>query len=133
MESQLDRQPTSEVPNSLRRWFVVHFAADIAFAVPLLLIPELLLPALGWTCVDPVLSRLVGAALMGIGMASLIERNASADTFRSMLNLKIVWATSAVFGIALGLARGGPPVNWSFLVIFAAFLGLWAYYRRRLG
>jgi len=46
------------VPKTLRMLFVVHFLADIAFAVPLLFIPELFLSLLGWTVVDPFAARL---------------------------------------------------------------------------
>ena len=122
----------NEVPYSLRIWFVVHFVLDFIFAVPLLLVPELLLPLFGWPYVDPIMSRLVGAALMGIGVESLLGRNADADAFRAMLNLKIIWASSAVFGIGLGTILGGPAIGWILLVIFAAFLGLWVYYRLQL-
>lgn len=123
----------STVPLSLRRWFVVHFAIDVVIAVPLLLAPEWLLPRLGWLFVDPITSRLVGAALMGIGVESLLGRNAGAETFRAMLNLKIIWSASATFGLGLGLLKGGPPVAGLFLVVFVAFLGVWVHYRLRLG
>ncbi len=121
--------PNKEVPQSLRSWFVVHFVLDFVFAVPLLLVPGWFLPLFGWTQVDPFTSRLVGAALMGIGVESLLGRNASLETYRAMLNLKIIWAASAVVGISLGLAAGGPKVAWAILGIFTVFLGLWAYYR----
>jgi len=118
-----------QVPRSLRTWFVVHFALDFIFAVPLIFIPELFLSALGWTTVDPIMSRLVGAALMAIGVESLLGRNEGTDAYRAMLNLKIIWASSAVVGIAVGMAVGGPAIGWLVLVIFAAFLGLWTFYR----
>jgi hypothetical protein len=121
-----------EIPRSLRVWFVIHFAIDIIFAIPMLLVPELLLPLLGWSFVDPITSRLVGAALLGIGVESLLGRNANSDVFKAMLNLKILWASGAVFGIGLGLVAGGPPFAWILLVVFAAFLGLWVYYRVKL-
>ncbi len=123
---------TSSVPLSLRNWFVVHFAVDMLVGVPLLLAPEWLLPKLGWLFVDPVTSRLVGAALMGIGVESLLGRNGGAEAFKAMLNLKIIWAGSAIFGLALGLYMGGPPATGLFLMVFIAFLGVWVYYRRRL-
>jgi hypothetical protein len=84
------------VPPGLRNWFVVHFVADMLFGIPLLFFPRWLLPLLGWITYDPLTSRLVGAALMGIGLESLLGRKASAETFRAMLNLKIVWASSAI-------------------------------------
>ena len=98
----------NQVPRSLRRWFVIHFSADIIFAIPLLLIPEVVLPIFGWTVVDPITSRLTGAALLGIGVESLLGRNASREVFEAMLNLKILWASGAVLGIALGHDRRRP-------------------------
>jgi hypothetical protein len=118
-----------DVPKSLRVWFVVHFAVDIIVAIPLLLMPELLMPLLGWSVVDPITTRLVGAALLAIGVESLLGRNASRDVFKAMLNLKILWAAGAVAAIGLGIDAGGPMLAWIILAIFAAFLGLWIYYR----
>ncbi len=92
-----------QVPSSLRVWFVIHFAVDMLFAIPLLFFPEILMPLLGWKVVDPITSRLVGAALLGIGGESLLSRKASRDVFTAMLNLKIIWAIGAVVGIGLGL------------------------------
>ena len=73
----MNNSTENNVPRNLRRWFVIHFVADILFAIPLLLIPETILPFFGWTVVDPITSRLVGAALLGIGTESLLGRNAS--------------------------------------------------------
>ena len=67
------------IPNGLRTWFVIHFVADMLFGIPLLFFPHLLLPLLGWTTYDPLTSRPVGAALMGIRLELLLSRNASAE------------------------------------------------------
>ena len=120
------------VPSALRTWFVVHFAADMLFGIPLLFFPRALLGLLGWTTYDPMTARLVGAALMGIGLESLLGRNASAETFRAMLNLKIIWSSSAIFAISAALLEGAPAMGWAFLAIFVAFWCLWVYYRMRL-
>ena len=120
------------IPKGLRLWFVVHFAVDILFAVPLLCAPAALLTFLGWTTIDPLASRLVGAALMAIGLESLLGRNGTAESFRTMLNLKIIWSLSAITGIALSIAQGAPAVAWGFLAIFSMFSALWIIYRIRL-
>lgn len=121
------------IPNGLRFWFVVHFVLDVIFAIPLLLFPEETLQLFGWTQIDPLATRLVGAALMGIGIESLLERNASMEVFRAMLNLKIIWSLGAVFGITLSMIQGGPPLfGWILLVIFGSFSLLWISYRLRL-
>lgn len=121
-----------EIPQSLRTWFVIHFVVDMLFAFPLLLFPEVIMPLLGWKVVDPITSRLVGAALLGIGGESLLGRNASRETFQAMLNLKIIWAVSAVIAIGLGIFYGGPPLAWALLGIFVVFLVIWTYYRLQL-
>ena len=120
------------VPNRLRTWFMIHFIADILFGIPLLFFPKAVLNLFGWTTYDPVMTRLVGAALIGIGIESLLGRNASAETFRAMLNLKVIWATSALFAIGAGIAEGAPSMAWVVLGIFAVFWVVWVYYRLRL-
>ncbi|MBN1305786.1 MAG: hypothetical protein JXA13_15215 [Anaerolineales bacterium] len=119
-----------DVPHSLRTWFVVHFAVDMLFGLPILLAPRLVLPLFGWQVVDPFTARIVGAVLMGIGIESLLGRNAGLEAFRAMLNLKIIWAGSAVFGMLLSLLlNGAPSMGWVFVAIFVAFGSVWVYYR----
>lgn len=118
------------VPPALRTWFVVHFLADLLFAIPLLLAPQALLELLGWPAIDPISARLVGAALMGIGVQSLLGRGESAEVFRAMLNLKIIWSGTASVGILVSMLQGGPTMGWAFLGTFVAFNALWVYYRR---
>jgi hypothetical protein len=121
------------VPAGLRTWFVIHFAADMLFGLPLLLAPVWLLSLFGWQIIDPFTARLVGAALMGIGGESLLGRNAGPETFKAMLNLKIIWASSAVAGMLLSLLLNGAPIaGWLFVAIFAVFGGVWIYYRAKL-
>ena len=120
------------VPNRLRTWFVIHFVVDILFALPLMFFPQMVLGLFGWTTYDPVMTRLVGAALMGIGIESLLGRNANIETFRAMLNLKVIWASSALLGIGLGLIEGAAPIAWLFFGIFAIFWCVWFYYRWKI-
>ena len=102
------------------------------FGIPLLLIPGVILPFLGWQEFDPVTSRLVGAALMGIGGESLFSSQASKGVMKALLRLKIIWASAALMALVLGLLSGGPPLIWAFLVIFAVFLTAWIHYFRKL-
>ena len=121
------------VPSSLRKWFVAHFVIDLVFAVPLLLFPVQTLQLFGWTTVDPLATRLVGAALVGIGVESYLGRDGSVESYQTMLRLKILWSLSANFGIALTIAQGAPIMAWLFLALFVGFSGLWIYYKIRLG
>lgn len=126
--------PAEPAPRALSRWFVFHFVADLVFALPLFVAPQVFLRMFGWTEVDSTTTRLVAAALFGIGIQSLLGRNEPAETFRAMLNLKIIWSSTATAGITLSLLQGeAPPAAWLFVAIFGGFCGVWSYWRLRLG
>ena len=121
------------VSKNLRTWFVIHFIADFLFAIPLLIAPVWMLSLFGWQTVDPFTARLIGAALVGIGGASLLERNASTETFRAMLNPKLLWASAAVIGMTITMLGGGYPlIGWGIVLIFVGFFFVWLYYRLQL-
>lgn len=133
--SEMNAAAQKSVPAALRTWFVVHFAADMLFAVPLMLAPQAMLTWFGWQTVDPIAARLVAAALFGIGIESYLGRSAGVEAYRGMLNLKIIWSLGAVAGIAASIyqgAQGRPPAVWALLAIFAAFNLVWVYWRWRL-
>lgn len=126
---------TKEVPQALRNWFLVHFIIDIIFAIPLMFIPVLLLGSLGWQVVDPIAARLVAATLFGIGLESLLCYKASAETYRSMLNLKIIWSTGAIAGLIISLLQedqGRLIVLTLLLLVFLFFNGLWVFWKIKL-
>lgn len=122
----------SEVPVALRRWFVLHFVADWLFAVPLFFAPEAFLTLLGWPQVDQFAARGVAAALFGIGTQSLLDRNAGVESFRTMLSLKIIWATFCSVGFLWGCLTNGFPMAWAVFAVFAGFDLVWIYWYRRL-
>jgi hypothetical protein len=122
----------AEVPTSLRLWFRVHCAVDVAAALPLLLFPARALGLLGWTTVDPVTARLVGAALLAIGAASQAAEGHGVAGYRVMLTLNVVWSLAAVFAFFAGIAGGAPPAAWAFLSIFIALSGVWLSHAIRL-
>ena len=120
------------VPEKLRFWFVIHFVIDILFAIPLFIAPEWMLTIFGWHTVDPLTSRLVAAALFGIGIELYLGRNAGIESFRGMLNLKLIWSFGAITGIGISMIGGGPFMGWVVWGIFLAFFFLWLYYRLQL-
>lgn len=111
---------------------MIHFVVDMLFAIPLLFLPEQILPLFGWEIIDPVMPRLVGAALLGIGGESLLSRNAPREAFKALLRLKIIWASGAILALILGIINGAPPAALGFLAIFVGFLGVWIFYKTRL-
>ena len=120
------------VPSALRTWFVIHFVADLIFALPMFVAPHWTMALLGWQTIDPITTRLVAAALFGIGIESWLGRNAAVETFRAMLQLKILWSSTATLGIAWSIAEGAPAMAWLFLAVFGGFCAVWSYWRWRL-
>lgn len=123
------------VPKALRTWFILHFWLDIVFAAPLFFAPDFTAKLLGWQVVDPYTARIAAAALFGIGIESWLARDASAEIYRNMLNLKVIWSSAAVIGIAWSLiegAQGRPWGAWLILAIFVVFNIVWLYWRKKL-
>ncbi|MBE2252969.1 MAG: hypothetical protein IAE78_25780 [Myxococcus sp.] len=121
------------LPRGLRTAFIVHFIADVVFAVPLFFAPVQLLTALGWHAVDPLATRLVAAALFGIGIQSWLGRDEPREAFKAMLNLKVIWSAAATLGLIWSMLDGGPMMGWAFVAIFSGFHLLWLRYRLLLG
>lgn len=121
------------LPRGLRTAFIIHFVADLAFALPLFFAPVPFLTALGWKSVDPLATRLVAAALFGIGLQSWLGRDEPREAFRAMLNLKLIWSATATLGLVWSTLDGGPPLGWAFVAVFGAFHAVWLRYRLLLG
>ena len=95
-----------------------------------------MLGTLGWVEIDPFAARLAAAALFGIGLESLLARNAGREAFKGMLQLKIIWSAFATIGLVWSTLEGNltyPLVGWLLAATFAAFHLLWWYWRLRLG
>jgi hypothetical protein len=128
-----DSSPAADaILPSLRTWFRVHCAIDVACAIPLLFFPGRMLGLLGWTSIDPVASRLCGAALLGIGAASVMVDRHGLAGYRALLGLKVVWSLAAVFACVAGIGDGAPDAVWAFLSTFIAFAGVWTSFAIRL-
>lgn len=132
---RLRRLKPGIVPRPLKIWFLVHFVVDMLFALPLMIAPQRFLSVLGWSAIDPILSRLVAAALFGIGIESLLSVKAPLSTYIGMLNLKIIWSSTAIIGILVSLAASGagaPRLAWAVAGIFLVFDIVWIYWRIRV-
>jgi hypothetical protein len=123
------------IPRALRIWFIIHFIIDVVLAIPLLLIPRTFLSVLGWQTIDPLAARIVAAALFGIGIESFLCRNSGVESFRNMLNLKIIWSAGAVIGTVITIVQNSSAstiAEWMILITFFVFNIVWIYWRRYL-
>jgi hypothetical protein len=120
-----------EVPRPLRAWLVAHAALHVAAGVPLLVCPALVLGALGWTQVGPVVPRLVGAAALAVGAASLFALDAAPQVLRARVRLNLVWSFAAAFALFAYVGAGAPPATWAFLSAFIVLSGVWLHHAIR--
>ncbi len=122
------------IPSALRNWFIIHCIVDLVFAIPLFLFPEWTLKLFDWPHFDPLATRLVAAALFGIGLESYLGRDGGLEKYLGMLRLKVIWSGTAAAGILITqFSMSEKPVaGWLLASIFIAFNLLWVYWWRRL-
>jgi len=121
-----------EVPQGLRIWFLVHFVADLIFAIPLIFFPDWIFGLFGFTVIEPTTSRLLGAGLIGIGGASLFAYKKGKESFDILLTLKILWSLSAILILLFSIIDGAPKTLWLITAIFTVFSSVWIYYKIKL-
>ena len=122
-----------DIPASLRGWFVVDFVfSTLVLGLPLLVLPELVLSRLGWVAVDPLASRLVGAALIALGWQSWRSRKSGRAVYRALLGLKVIWCSLAIVGSIAAIGAGAPQPTWALLSALLVFDGVWIHHAVRL-
>ncbi len=102
------------------------------FAVPLIFFPARILGLLGFQTTELIMARLVGAALVGIGGASLFNYNKTIESYKIMLTLKILWSSAAILGLLISAFTGAPIAIWWIITVFAVFDIIWIYYRSHI-
>ena len=123
---------TITIPKSLQIWFIIHFIVDVIFAIPLIFFPIWILDLFGLPASESVMARLVGAALIGIGGASLFSYKKTKESYDILLTLKLLWSSAAVIGLLLAVYSGAPNTIWLIIAIFLIFFFIWLYYKNRI-
>lgn len=112
---------------SLRYTFIVHAVVALLLGAPLLLAPGRALGLFGWAPVDPLLSRILGAALLGLAWGSF-------RGFRAAERRQVAFLveTEAVFCVlaCVGMLRqmwgyNYPWYAWILLAVLALFAIAW--------
>lgn len=115
---------------SLRYTFVVHAIVAFALGVGLLLAPGRWLGLFGWAPVDPIISRILGAALLGLAWSSWRGWRASErQQVAFLVELEAVFCVLACVGMLRQTCCGYyyPWYVWTLLAILAAFAVAWVY------
>ena len=111
----------------LKYTFLVHGVVGAICGALLLIIPGRLLQGIGWSPIDPIISRILGAALLALAWSSFRGWQAT-DRAR----VAIVVETEAVFTVlgCLGLLRHlafahYPATVWGMFIVLALFAVAW--------
>lgn len=140
------------ISNSLRTIFLVHMVISLILGAALWLIPGRTLSFLGWvpetlelpelgvstpgtTFVDSVITRLLGAALLGLAFSSFRGWRAERwDQIKLIVELEFVYCATALVGTLAGfylMTRPVPIIGWIIAALFAVFTLLWGLTLRR--
>ena len=119
---------------SLRYTFLLHAVVALLFGAALLAAPGRFLGLFGWAPVDPLLSRVLGAALLALGWSSYRGfRAAERGQVALLVELEAVFCVLTCVGMVRHmLGWYWPWYVWTLLGVFAAFAvaWIWALIRR---
>ena len=132
------------ISNTLRTTFLVHCVVAFLFGVAFILIPGRTLNLLGWvpdwvelpdsessvpggTFVDPVITRVLGAALIALSFSSFRAwqgANRNWDEVAILVQMELVFTVLSTIAIIAGgllMVRSMPVIGWVLAAIMAAF------------
>ena len=112
---------------ALKYTFLTHAVVAVLFGIALLIVPGRFLGWFGWAPIDPIISRLLGAALLALAWSSF--RGWRATERAQVVILVEMEAVFTVLGCA-GLLRhllvaGYPAMVWMVFAIFGIFAIAW--------
>jgi hypothetical protein len=114
---------------SLRYTFVVHAVVALLFGLALVAAPGRFLGLFGWTPVDPVLTRVLGAGLLALAWSSYRGFRAT-----ERLQVAVLIELEAVFCVLAGagllrqiLGFHYPWYVWTLFAVFALFAVAWVW------
>lgn len=120
---------------ALKTTFLIHAVVSFVVGAPLLIAPGRLLLLLGWAPIDPIASRVLGAALLALAWSSF--RGWRATEWRQvaiLVEMEAVYTVLACVGMLRHLLFARYPlIPWlmfAILLVFAiAWIAFWVQHR----
>lgn len=111
----------------LKITLIIHIIFAVLFGVPLLGIPGRFLGWFGWAPIDPLISRMFGAALLGFGWLEFRTlRLNTRQAAQPLIETGIIFCGLSSAGLAWNmLGAGWPWYVWTVLGVFIVFTVLW--------
>ena len=117
-----------------RLTFAVHAIVALVFGLPLLIAPGRVLDVVEWAPIDPILTRMLGAALLALAWSSFRGWRAEAwDQVAYIVEVEIIFTVLSAVGIIRHLVVASYPWHiWTLLVLLVLFAIAWiiAYFKK---
>jgi hypothetical protein len=112
-----------QISKGLKTTFLIHFILGGIFGLIYLLIPELWGKLINWTVQEPVMHRMIGAALLGYAFSSWFAYKQTAwETVQIVVQMEIVWTILGALVMIFGLIFADlPAFGWVNALILCAF------------
>ncbi len=115
---------STPIPKNLRSAVLFNVANDLLLSFTLFFFPESFIESTGWgwSSLDPFALRLIAGGLTAVAIELFLLRNGSAESLKSVLNVKISTMGIGVAGIIMALfenARQPMIAEW---ILFGGLL-----------
>ncbi len=115
---------------SLRYTFLIHVVVSLIFGAALLLAPGRTLGLFGWMPVDPLISRLLGAALLALAWSSYRGWGAiSYEQVSVLVEMEVIFTVFGSVGLLRHLLKAWYPwYVWFVFAVLIVFAIAWTYH-----
>ncbi len=115
------------MPRTLKYLFLIHAIVAALFGALLLIAPGRFLGWVGWAPIDPILSRILGAALLAIAWSSFRGWQATERAQIAILvEMEAAFTVLAILGLLRHLLFAHYPlIVWALFAVFVIFAIAW--------
>ncbi len=115
---------------SLKYTFLIHVIVSLIFGAALLLAPGRFLGLFGWAPIDPLISRLLGAALLALAWSSYRGWGASSyEQVSVLVEMEVIFTVFGSVGLLRHLLKAWYPwYVWFLLAVLLVFAIAWTYH-----
>lgn len=112
------------IPKKLRSAVLFNVANDLLLSISLFFFPESFIGSTGWAFsnLDPFALRLIAGGLTAVAIELFLLRNGSAESLKSVLNVKVSTMGIGVIGVIMALIQSDHPPIIAEWILFGGLL-----------